>query len=85
VKAPSKKALEADTAFDAILMDINLVSGIDGTQAADRILKSKDIPIIFVSSHIEPEIVRRTENITSYGYVIKTPELLFLTRPSRWR
>lgn len=71
-------ALGADSAFDAILMDIDLGSGIDGTQAAARILISKDIPIIFVSSHIEPEIVRKTENISSYGYVVKNSGIVVL-------
>lgn len=67
-----------ESAFDAILMDINLGPGIDGTQAATRILDTKDIPIIFVSSHIEPEIVSKTENITSYGYVVKNSGIVVL-------
>ncbi len=57
--------------IDLILMDIDLGSGIDGTEAAEIILKDRDIPVIFVSSHTEPEIVERTEKITSYGYVVK--------------
>lgn len=43
----------------------------DGTQAAEEILKHKDIPVLFLSSHAEPEIVEKTEKITSYGYVVK--------------
>ena len=57
--------------IDLILMDINLGSGIDGTQAAGEILKVNDIPIIFLSSHTEKEVVEKTERITSYGYVVK--------------
>jgi PAS domain S-box-containing protein len=56
---------------DLILMDIDLGSGIDGTQTAQEILQTHDIPIVFISSHLEPEIVARTEKITSYGYVVK--------------
>jgi CheY-like chemotaxis protein len=56
---------------DLILMDIDLGSGIDGTVAAERILEHKDIPLIFLSSHTEPEIVEKTEKITSYGYIVK--------------
>lgn len=56
---------------DLILMDINLGPGIDGTEAAKEILSKKDIPIVFHSSHQEPEIVEKTEKITSYGYVVK--------------
>lgn len=56
---------------DLILMDINLGSGIDGTEAAKRIIDEIDVPIIFHSSHSEEEVVKKTEGITSYGYVIK--------------
>jgi PAS domain S-box-containing protein len=57
--------------IDLILMDINLGSGIDGTEAAAIILQQRDIPVVFLSSHTEPEIVEKTEKITSYGYVAK--------------
>ncbi len=33
--------------FNLILMDINLGSGMDGTEAAEKILRERDIPIIF--------------------------------------
>ena len=57
--------------IDLILMDIDLGKGIDGTEAAEIILKDNDIPVVFLSSHTEPEIVEKTEKITSYGYVVK--------------
>ncbi len=57
---------------DLILMDIDLGPGIDGTETARQILKYYDIPIVFLSSHRETEIVAKTEKITSYGYVVKT-------------
>lgn len=57
--------------FDLILMDIDLGSGIDGTEAAARILAEHDVPLLFLSSHTEPEIVEKTEKLTSYGYVVK--------------
>lgn len=63
---------------DIILMDIDLGSGIDGTQAAALILKVKTIPVVFLSSHIEPEIVEKTEKITSYGYVVKNSSITVL-------
>ncbi len=56
---------------DLILMDIDLGKGMDGTVAALEILKEKDIPILFLSSHTEKEIVQKTEAITNYGYVVK--------------
>ncbi|HEX2869012.1 MAG TPA: PAS domain S-box protein [Ignavibacteriales bacterium] len=58
--------------IDLILMDIDLGHGcMDGTQAAREILKTQDIPLLFLSSHTEKEIVDKTEQITSYGYVVK--------------
>ena len=57
--------------IDLILMDIDLGEGIDGTETAARILRDHDLPIVFLSSHTEPEIVERVERITSYGYVVK--------------
>lgn len=56
---------------DLILMDIDLGPGIDGTETARRILERYRVPIVFLSSHAEPEIVARTETITSYGYIQK--------------
>ena len=56
---------------DLILMDIDLGSGIDGTETATDILKTNDIPLVFLSSHTEPEVVEKTEGITSYGYIVK--------------
>ena len=57
--------------LDLVLMDIDLGSGMDGTEAARRILEFRDIPLLFLSSHMEKEIVARTEEISSYGYVVK--------------
>lgn len=71
-------ALNNDSNYDLFLMDINLGSGIDGTQAAEEILKTKDIPVVFLSSHTEPEIVEKTEKITSYGYVVKNSGIVVL-------
>lgn len=57
--------------IDLVLMDIDLGDGIDGTEAATTILKERPVPIVFLSSHTEPEIVEKTEKITSYGYILK--------------
>ncbi len=70
--------VNANPVIDLILMDIDLGKGIDGTEAAGRILACHDIPIVFVSSHSEREIVERTEKITSYGYVVKNSSITVL-------
>ena len=53
-----------------ILMDIDLGEEKDGTEIAAEILKDYDIPILFLSSRIEVETVKKTEVISSYGYVV---------------
>lgn len=64
--------------IDLILMDIDLGNGLDGTEAAKEILKVKEIPIVFLSSHTDPDIVEKTESITSYGYVVKDSSITVL-------
>ncbi len=70
-----EKAIEkvrATPDIDLILMDINLGKGrMDGTECAEIILKERDIPVLFLSSYTQPDIVEKTEKITSYGYVVK--------------
>jgi len=62
---------EKDSSLDLILMDIDLGEGMDGTEAAQCILKKRDIPILFLSNHSEAEIVDRTYQIGAYGYILK--------------
>ncbi len=57
--------------INLILMDIDLGNGIDGTAAAKLILEKRNIPIVFLTSHFEKEMVDKVKGITRYGYVIK--------------
>lgn len=69
-----EKALEIfeqDHSIDLVLMDIDLGKGIDGAETARRMLAIRDVPVVFISSHTEPEILAKTEAITSYGYIVK--------------
>ncbi|MFW6209061.1 MAG: PAS domain S-box protein [Spirochaetota bacterium] len=69
--AHAVEAVTADHTISLILMDIDLGKGMDGTEAAEKILEQHDLPIVFLSSHTEPAIVEKTEGITSYGYIVK--------------
>ncbi len=64
--------------IDLVLMDINLGRGIDGTEAARRIIEMREIPVVFLSSHTEREVVEKTEGISSYGYVVKNSGITVL-------
>lgn len=57
--------------LELVLMDIDLGRGIDGTEAARRILAFRRVPIVFLTSHTEQSYVERVKAITRYGYVVK--------------
>jgi PAS domain S-box-containing protein len=73
------KVEEEGSAIDLVLMDIDLGPGMDGTEAAQEILKRRDLPVVFLSSHMERGVVERTERITSYGYVRKGSGIMALS------
>ncbi len=64
--------VKAGDHIDLVLMDIDLGNGMDGTEAAEQILAVNDVPVVFLSSHTERELVEKTERITSYGYIVKS-------------
>ena len=66
------EAQRADPRIDIVLMEVDLAGGMDGAEAARAILQTREVPIVFVSSHTEPEIVERTDGIMAYGYVEKS-------------
>jgi PAS domain S-box-containing protein len=68
------ETVDSEAGISLILMDIDLGRGMDGTEAAERILARHDLPIAFLSSHTEPEVVEKTEGITSYGYILKNSD-----------
>jgi PAS domain S-box-containing protein len=65
------KEVQSDGGISLVLMDIDLGAGMDGTETAEKILQTRDLPVIFLTSHTEEEMVRKVKGITSYGYVIK--------------
>ncbi|MBN2050772.1 MAG: PAS domain-containing protein [Spirochaetales bacterium] len=71
-----EKAVEAagkNTSIDLVLMDIDLGKGkMDGTEAAEKILKLRNLPIVFCTGHGEKAMVDRVKGITRYGYVLKS-------------
>ena len=78
-----EKAIETVEKYpkiDLILMDINLGKGMDGIQASKLILEKHALPIIFLSSATDRQVVKKTERITSYGYIVKgSEEIVIIT------
>jgi CheY-like chemotaxis protein len=57
--------------FDLVLMDVNLGEGMDGIVAAHEMRKTCEVPLVFLTSHSESEIVARAQGLTSWEFVSK--------------
>jgi PAS domain S-box-containing protein len=60
-----------ETPPDLILMDISLEGDIDGIDAAERIQRHFDIPIIYLTAHSHPQTLERAKITEPYGYIVK--------------
>lgn len=75
----SGMADKAETAFpqitrlkpDIVLLDINLAGKTDGIQLAEQINDWSPTPIIFITSHDEPEFFERASQTRPYAYLVK--------------
>lgn len=56
---------------DLILMDIRLAGEMDGIQAADIIHSNNDIPVVFLTAHLDEDSMRRAMATEPAGYVSK--------------
>jgi len=56
---------------DLILMDIVLKGEMDGIEAASKIRKQQDIPVIYLTAYSDEEILERARVTEPYGYIIK--------------
>jgi len=57
-----------------ILMDIFLKGDMDGIKAAKTIHSHNDIPIIYISSYFDDDILRRAKLTEPYAYIVKPSE-----------
>ncbi|MCX9083893.1 MAG: response regulator [Candidatus Methanoperedens sp.] len=64
-----KKAIEFQP--DIILMDIMLRGGMDGIEAAGRIKRSLDIPIVYLTAYSDEATIERAKITQPFGYLIK--------------
>lgn len=54
-----------------ILMDIRLAGGLDGIEAAEKIILVKNIPIVFMTGYATEEMKERTLNMNPVDYLEK--------------
>jgi len=69
---------EMNHSFDLIVMDVELGRGKDGIETAAEILRDRNIPIIFSTSHTDQETIERMERTSPYGYVLKKSGIFVL-------
>src|SRR5208283_2036470 len=62
---------DKNEAINLILMDIDLGKGINGPEAAKQILTKRNIPIVFLTSRAEQDMVEKVRGIAHYGYIIQ--------------
>lgn len=56
---------------DAVILDINLDSSMDGIQIADYINKNFRLPFLFLTSYSDKETLQRAKLVEPSGYIVK--------------
>ena len=56
---------------DLILMDIGLQGSIDGIEAARQIVEQSNVPIVFLTAHIDRDTLNRAKATDPFGYLVK--------------
>ncbi len=56
---------------DIILMDIVLKGDMDGIEAAQKIHRQLDTPIIYITAYSDEEVLERARITEPYGYILK--------------
>ena len=56
---------------ELIFMDIVMPGKMDGIEAAQIIKKELDIPVIFITGHLDDQYIERAKGADPYGYLVK--------------
>jgi two-component system, cell cycle sensor histidine kinase and response regulator CckA len=56
---------------DLVLMDIMLKGEMDGIEAAEKIRKRFDIPLVFLTAYANDTVLERAKIIQPFGYILK--------------
>lgn len=56
---------------DLVLMDVQLKGTMDGTEAARQIRVACGRPVIFLTGHSDPSVLKRAKESEPYGYILK--------------
>jgi two-component system, response regulator PdtaR len=71
--ASGEEAIEKARIYkpDLVLMDIVMPGKIDGIEAAKTITEVQDIPVVFVTSYVDDQIIEKAKAVKPYGYIVK--------------
>jgi len=69
----AKEALEniRQNSYEMILMDINIKGSMDGIQLAREILRTKNVPIVFITAHNDTDTFQEVLELSPYGFIAK--------------
>lgn len=56
---------------DLVLMDVMLEGEIDGIEAAYRIYKDFDIPVVYITAFVDEKTMDRAKKTEPFGYIVK--------------
>ena len=66
----AKKILETDLP-DAVILDINLESEMNGIDIAQLINARYHLPFVFLTSYADRETIEKAKTVTPWGYIVK--------------
>jgi CheY-like chemotaxis protein len=56
---------------DLVLMDIKIKGEMDGIMAAEKIMQTTDVPVIFVSAYVTDSVIARAKETHPCDYILK--------------
>jgi PAS domain S-box-containing protein len=61
--------VNGESPVDLVLVDLHLGQSLDGVETAEMILRRRHLPILFISSQAEADLLEKSGQVPSYGYV----------------
>jgi two-component system, NtrC family, response regulator AtoC len=56
---------------DLVVMDISIGGDVDGVEAAKRLRRQFDIPVVYLTAHADPDTLSRAMGAEPLGYILK--------------
>ena len=56
---------------DLVLMDVRIEGPMDGIEAAGRIRRTREVPVVFLTAYADVDTLKRAKLTEPYGYIVK--------------